>query len=455
MWNAIAGFAGRMDVFWFLQIAFQTAAWVLLGQEFPLRKHFRPRILAEYILLFLAFNITSLLGIGISSIIGGSTNNFLLLRLLGQSLITAAYMRWGAAGKKKARLILWLALTTVSMSATHIGGQASLLVGQYLARGAAEGFARIFFEMLTVLAALYLKHLRFDEYPDLPNSSFWMLGCNTACVLALYVAETVMFRNRSGELTALFLLSYTALLLLMLMTVQALSTLCKEQQTVTELQAEKQRYLSEREQSRVAEAMLHNLRAIRHDLKNQYSYMQILLAEKRYAELEKYFADLQEGLPAQMNIVDCGNRTVNTVLNMEFSKLRNDRIALEHQLVVPPVLPFRDEDLIAILTNLLDNAGEECRRLLREGRGKAQVRLEIYPHQSYLYIRCLNSTDRTALERRQKGLRTTKKDAELHGYGTQIIAKLAEKYNGLADYTIEGESFVAKVMLDLNMEEVE
>ena len=80
------------------------------------------------------------------------------------------------------------------------------------------------------------------------------------------------------------------------------------------------------------------------------------------------------------------------------------------------------------------------------------VRLEIYPHQSYLYIRCLNTTDKTAIERRLKGLRTTKRDAELHGYGTQIIAKLAEKYNGLADYTIKDGIFEAKVMLDMTSE---
>ena len=452
MREAIVDFMNQMDIFWFLQIAFQAAAWTVLGQKVPLREHLRPRILVEYLLIFIAFNISALLGIGLSRIIGGNTNSFLLLRLFGQALITALYMIWFAAGKKKTRLILWLALTTVSMSVTHIGGQASMLVGLHIARGAAEGIARIFFELLTILAALYLKHLRFDDYPDLPDSSFWMLGSNTGCVLILYVAETLI-NNRMEEITTLFLLSYTSLLLLMLMTVQALNALCREQRAVTDLQAEKQRFLSEKEQSRVAESMLHNLRAIRHDLKNQYSYMQILLAEKRYGELEQYFSALQEALPKQMNIIDCGNRTVNTILNMEFAKLQNDRIILEHQLVVPPTLPFRDEDLTAILTNLLDNAGEECRRLLREGRESVRVRLEIYPHQSYLYIRCLNSTDRTVLEHRQKGLRTTKKDAELHGYGTQIIAKLAEKYNGMADYTIEDGAFVAKVMLDLTTEE--
>jgi hypothetical protein len=37
----------------------------------------------------------------------------------------------------------------------------------------------------------------------------------------------------------------------------------------------------------------------------------------------------------------------------------------------------------------------------------------------------------------------------MHGYGTRIITRLAEKHNGCADYSLEGENFVAQVMLDM------
>ena len=47
------------------------------------------------------------------------------------------------------------------------------------------------------------------------------------------------------------------------------------------------------------------------------------------------------------------------------------------------------------------------------------------------------------------GLRTTKKDEQMHGYGTRIVARLAEKYNGCADYSLADGQFVAQVMLDM------
>ena len=453
MEQAIIGFSAQMDVFWFLQMAFQAAAWVVLGQPSPVWQHLRPRMLLEFILIFMAFNAIAIGGIGLASVLGKGANYFLLLRVTGQSLITACYMIWFASGRRRTRLILWLALTTVSMCITHIGGQASMLTGRYVARGAAEGTVRVVFEMVTIYLAIHLRHFQVDEIPNIPASSFGMMSCNTACVLALYIAETLLPMDPEAGTTKVFLLAYSSMLVMMLVSIQALYALGIRQKEVAELQAEKQRMLSEKEQTRVTEAMLQNLRAIRHDLKNQYAYMQILLADRRYEELKQYFEALQEGMPQQLNIVDCGNHTLNTVLNMEFSKLRNDRITIEHQLIVPPVLPFRDEELCSILSNLLDNARDECRRLLKAGRDNTKVRLEIYPHQSYLYICCMNSTDKTSIERQRRGIRTTNSDTDLHGYGTQIIGKLAEKYNGLADYFIADGIFTAKVMLDMTTED--
>ncbi len=137
---------------------------------------------------------------------------------------------------------------------------------------------------------------------------------------------------------------------------------------------------------------------------------------------------------------------------METGKLKAEQIPFEHQLVVPPVLPFSEEHLFSIIVNLMDNACEECKRLKDSGNTDVKVRLEIVPHQSYLIIKCSNTTDRTALEKTRGGIRTSKGDERIHGYGTRIVSRLAEKYNGAADYMLENGMFVAKVLLDMTEE---
>ena len=434
-----------LDLTWFLEFAVITLAWVILRHGGSLKAMAKPRGILEAVLLFLILSYVTLF----SNVIIGGESYFLLIRLFSQSVITSVYLFHFCAYRRKTKLLLWLAMTTASMSIFHMAGQCSLLLASQNAPGAVQGAARIVIHLLLIAVALRLRGLRFDEFRSVPASGLWMIGADTVCVLLLYVAETVSFTDHSVWLILTLLVAYAGMLVMVLAAVQALYALCKEQQALIDLQAEKQRFLSEQEQTRMTEAMLHNLRSIRHDLKNQYAYMQILLTEKRYAELEDYFSALLSALPAPLNLVDCGNHTVNTVLNMEFSKLQADNIAFQQKLVVPPVLPFKDEDICAILSNLIDNAAEECRRMKENGMEQPDILLEIRPHQSYLFIQCGNSTDRTTLTRKKLGLQTTKGDAELHGYGTRIIMKLAEKYNGYADYHLTDGRFVAQVMLDM------
>lgn len=440
-----------VDFAWVAEFAILTLSWVVLGTQ---KLHGGKALLragAEFAVLFIALNAVTLLAAYLLKSIP-KNSVFPLIRVVLQGAVTLGYMLHTSIGRKQSKILLWLVMMTASMSIFAMAGKVSFLVGMNIQSGVLEGVARIAIFATLIGVAFWLRHYHFDEYQSVPSSGLVMIAADMVCVLLLNVVEILAFALENGFLIAM-LVGYLTMLIMGLLAIHAMYTMMQGQQVIIDLQAEKQRFISEQEQARMTEAMLHNLRSIRHDLKNQYAYMQILLSEKRYAELETYFAELLKELPAPLQVVDCGNHTVNTVLNMEFAKMRADGIAFRHQLAVPPVLPFRSEDICAILSNLIDNAAEECRRLHENGAADANITLDIHPHQSYLFIQCSNTTDRTALERNKRGLRTTKRDAALHGYGTQIIAKLAEKYNGVSDFHLDGACFVAQVMLDMASEE--
>ena len=435
----------RRDLAWLLEIALSASAWLILRCGAPVRPT-RWRVVLEFFGLLAVLSAVNHLCLALAYMIPG--HFFAPLWALAQGLVAFLYLEFSPTYLKKTKRLLWLALYTSGLCLMSMGGLSSILVGRFLSSGAAEAVTRFVFYLLIPVIALFLRRFSFDEYSVVPASGMRMLRFGTVCVLLLHLTEA-MFFMKSEIVTIVMLISHFCMFAMSCSAIQSMHTMCREQASLLELQAEKQRFLAEREMAQMTEKNLDDLRCIRHDLKNQYSYMQILLSEKRYNELQQYFAKLSENLPAQLSMIDCGNRTVNTVLNMELPKLKSDQIVFEHQLVVPPVLPFPDEAICAIITNLLDNAADECRRLLKEGRDEVRVRLEIYPHQSYLFIKCSNSTDRTELTHAKGGLRTTKKDEQMHGYGTRIVARLAEKYNGCADYSLSDGQFVAQVMLDM------
>ncbi len=439
-----------IDFAWLTEFAILSASWVILGtQRFRGAKAIL-RACGEFLLLFVVFNVVTLLGAFVLR--NSPTNTFYpLIRVILQSVITLGYMLHKKIWRRSSKVLLWLVMMTASVSIFAIAGKLSFLVGMNIGRGVIEGVARIVMYAMLIAVAFWLRHYHFDDYQSIPKSGLALIAADMFFVLTLNVVEILTFTSENNFFV-LMLVGYATMLIMGLLAIHAMYTMMQGQQVIIDLQAEKQRFISEQEQSRMTEAMLHNLRAIRHDLKNQYAYMQILLSEKRYAELETYFAELLKELPAPLQVVDCGNRTVNTVLNMEFAKLRADQIEFSHKLAVPPVLPFSDEDICAVLSNLIDNAAEECRRLRENGTENVSIAIDLHLHQSYLFIQCSNTTDRTTLERNKRGLRTTKQQSELHGYGTQIIAKLAEKYNGISDFRLDGQRFIAQVMLHMGME---
>ncbi len=440
MENLSVFFSSIMDAAWATEMLLTVAAWTILCW----RKESWKRLILETLGLFL---VTSALSVGIFVLLG-MTSFFRLVFLVSKGVIFYLYIRLFSSYERKTQMLLWLVLFNAMQSITALSGQCSMLFGAYIASGAPEGVVRCVLHALIPVTAVYLRRFNFDEFSKVPASCIQLEGVLCGGIITVGIAESCLLDRDTGVIIAL-MAAYLCLAVTSLVTIRTVYTICREQQDIIDLQTEKQRFLTEREMTHLARKTLEDLRCIRHDLKNQYSYMEILLEGKRYEELGEYFRKLHDNLPKQLNTIDCGNRTMNTVLNMEFSKLRSDHVTVEHQLVVPPVLPFPDDELCSIVSNLLDNAGDECRRLLKNGWSTARLRIEIYPQKSYLFIRCINSTDRTSLERLGAGLRTTKRDQQLHGYGTRIISKLAEKYNGCADYKLEDGMFVAQVMMDM------
>ncbi|MGM9537464.1 MAG: sensor histidine kinase [Candidatus Onthomonas sp.] len=426
---------------WLIEIALITLPWVLLCRKKVLNLRYWLDFASLLALLCLA-NFSSMV---LSMLLGGGFQPLWGIALGG---ITAVYLFIRLDYHLLPKATLWCSMFAGTSCISALARQLGTLSDSVIPGYSAAGIIRCLVSLLTIPLALYLRSFNFDRFREVSPNGLALIIAEDVVMLVLSTVEALWFGS-DYRLSVVFAVMYICLFTLMLLSISVLYSICEEQAEVTMLQAERQRLQGEREMEGLIEQNLETLRSIRHDLKNQYAYMSILLDEGRYDELKKYFAGISEGLPIPLSSVDCGNRTVNGILNMEFGKARREEISISHQLVVPPVLPFPDDAVCSVLSNLLDNAIEECRRLQTMGKTDTEIRLEIYPQKSYLYILCRNTTDRTELDRWEKGLRSTKEDRSLHGYGTRIVARTAEQYNGCVEYSLKEGSFVAKVLLDM------
>ena len=189
-----------------------------------------------------------------------------------------------------------------------------------------------------------------------------------------------------------------------------------------------------------------SLRRLRHEVKNQYAYIRMLLEQKEYDRAEQFFGEMSMRANPTFSWVSSGNDLVDDIVNLEVSKARAAGVEISPRIAVPPELPYEEIDLCSLVMNLLDNAIEACADL---PDGERSVRLGIVADQGALVATVANPAVRAPKRDEQGDLVTTKGDRERHGYGTSIIRSVAEKYDGAADFSFESGEFVARVMLAL------
>lgn len=188
-----------------------------------------------------------------------------------------------------------------------------------------------------------------------------------------------------------------------------------------------------------------NLRVLRHEVKNQYAYIKLLLERQDYKRAEEFFGEMSMRANPTFLHVNSGNRLVDDIVNLELSRATAAGVDVDSRIAVPPELPYEEIDLASLLMNLLDNAMEACGSV---PAGQKCVRLGILADQGSLIVSVSNPAAKAPVQEGGR-LRTTKGDASLHGYGTGIVRKIAEKYDGVADFTFADGVFTAKVMLAL------
>ena len=434
------------DTAHFFELFFLAASWTMLENKPWKSLRDMGKTIAELICLFL---ITFLCDAWLTT----HANFYMLLWLIIQGVLSFLYVFLHKRERCIAGFALWCSMYAGSLSLTAIGGQMSLLLYAFSAAGSLQGLVRVIFNALSMLLAVYLNAKRLDNYDHIPTGGLTMILAGDFCLFLIRFLESRWFTVYYSY-AILLAAAYLCVLILVLCAVYAVNSICREQARSLDLLAERQRADSEKDLVRLTTKQLDDLRQLRHDINNQYSYMRILLADKRYDELEDYFQRQDGELAVLAAPLDCGNRCVSIVLNMERQKAESAGVALRTKLVVPPVLPFPDEDLCSLLSNLIDNAIEECVRLgeyfpkfLEQG-----VSVSINPgnpSSDYLYIEVINPTDRKTLNRRANGIVSTKGDAALHGYGTRIITRIAEKYNGSVLFGASDGIFTARVILDM------
>lgn len=196
------------------------------------------------------------------------------------------------------------------------------------------------------------------------------------------------------------------------------------------------------------ERLYAGVRSIKHDMKNTLAVLISLFSENRVeesSELTGYLAELNRSFDRLEFRFRTGNAVADALLNMKYHEIteRMPELLFEADgLLFPENLAIQSYDISVILGNALDNAMEGCIRLRkREPKAEAFIRLHSFRRGKYFFLEIKNSFDGKLLQGQGCEFPATwKTDKQSHGIGFENMKKTAEKYGGMVDYSVEGDS---------------
>ncbi len=171
-----------------------------------------------------------------------------------------------------------------------------------------------------------------------------------------------------------------------------------------------------------------------HEYKNQIACIDSLLEKKQYSKLDEYVKKIYGSLNNEPDAINTNNVIVNAILNTKYQEADTKGIVFVFRINDLSELTIKDEDVVTILSNLLDNAIEACEKC----EDKRVIKFKLVKEEDRIIIAVKNTYNYDIVYEHGEVKTTKTFEADEHGVGIKNILKTIEKYGG--SYVIEDKN---------------
>lgn len=183
-----------------------------------------------------------------------------------------------------------------------------------------------------------------------------------------------------------------------------------------------------------------------HDYKNQLTCIQGMLASSKKEEAVEYIADLTGNLVKNGDIIHTNHVVADAVINQKYRYAQLKDITFIMMVNDLSDLSINEEDLVTILSNILDNAIEACEKLTSD----KVIKFKITTENNQLLIASKNPVKELVQIVNNKII-TTKTIKKEHGIGLLNIRTVVEKYDGTYAIQCKNGWFYLTVLIPFNI----
>ena len=286
-----------------------------------------------------------------------------------------------------------------------------------------------------------------NKYTSIAN---WVLTVISVLTLIVLYSLMSIFLRTSVDIGHRILMIADAVIIL---TINLLSTWVygftlrkSEASAQLEFQLQKEQDYSQYYQALLKED--EQQRILIHDIKNHLQSIMTLNEEQDYEHIDSYIRHLLSDYELQSPIQISDNKLLNSICNRYRTFCQQHNIAFHADIRKQCLLKLPENELTAIICNLLDNATEATINV-----PDSFIEINIYKRQSFTYINVINTCIANPFDEKSGKLISKKRipqhSGALHGLGLKSVEQIAERHEGAMDVHYDEEMREFHVTLSL------
>lgn len=180
-----------------------------------------------------------------------------------------------------------------------------------------------------------------------------------------------------------------------------------------------------------------------HEYLNQMTCIRHLLKNEEYKELEQYVEEISGKLDEGHNLINTNHAIINAVINNKYQEAVKKKIVFVFKINDLSNLGIADDDIVIILSNLLNNAIEACEKC----EGKRVIKLKVVREENELVISVRNTYQQPVIFRKDEFITTKKINSMEHGIGIRNVIHAVEKNNGFYKIDYKNDEFYFSIVI--------
>ena len=201
---------------------------------------------------------------------------------------------------------------------------------------------------------------------------------------------------------------------------------------VSRQEEEYKRLKQEKKNEETLSYLYDQLKITKHDFDLLNYYVEV----NNYEKIKDFIISRKTMIDYMPTLIQSNNNLLNTIINNKIIQAHTKNIQVECHIIVNEFINMVDYDLNELLSNILDNAIENC---LTQGR----IIIDIVQEDLFLHIRVKNDNSSKNFSKEL----ITKKDKESHGFGLKSIKRIINQYQGT--YSIENNEEYYEIKITL------